>query len=583
MPRHAPVNAAAAAPGDGTSHAARAVAPAVPGLVIGGTGSNAGKTSFTLALLCALRRRGLTARAAKTGPDYIDAAFHAALTGQPAANLDTWMCREAAPSPDEQPLRAGRGLPPGLQRIFQRMTLPGTPQGAEQKAPDQISPPPGQSTQGLLTPGQMTPDLLVVEGAMGLFDGGHKGAGCTAHLAALLELPVLLVLHAGGMGQSAAALAEGFLRHRPAWSKGPVRFLGMVCTHVGSARHADLLREVLAPLGEQAGAPLLGLLPRQGAPELSSRHLGLVEAREALPEMDRTSLALWIEAHCDLDRLLALTKAPGTVAMAAPLPSQPRQAVGQPQSARFFPPAPTKAKRKKRTLTVGLAWDAAFSFCYADLPALLGELGAEVRTFSPLRDAAPPAGCAGLYFPGGYPELHARDLAANTPLHEALRALARQGMPIYGECGGYMYLMRSLRTAGAGDEAAPATFAMSGLLPRTCAMGEAKAALGYRAGLALENWPEPAHGRPQPENAATPRPLWVRGHEFHYAREEQTPLPPHCAPLWKLHDSRGRFLRDEGCRLGSVAGSWLHCYPEGARRFWRAWLRACAAYLRATP
>ena len=156
--------------------------------------------------------------------------------------------------------------------------------------------------------------------------------------------------------------------------------------------------------------------------------------------------------------------------MAAPLPSQPRQAVGQPQSARFFPPAPTKAKRKKRTLTVGLAWDAAFSFCYADLPALLGELGAEVRTFSPLRDAAPPAGCAGLYFPGGYPELHARDLAANTPLHEALRALARQGMPIYGECGGYMYLMRSLRTAGTGDEPGPATFAMSGLLPRSCAM-----------------------------------------------------------------------------------------------------------------
>ena len=203
---------------------------------------------------------------------------------------------------------------------------------------------------------------------------------------------------------------------------------GLALRRPHSQIHAALLREVLGPLGEQAGAPLLGLLPRQGAPELSSRHLGLVEAREALPEIDRASLASWIEEHCDLDRLLALAGARSTGTTAGPLPDQPQQAAGQPQPARFFPPVPTAGRRKKRPFAVGLAWDAAFSFCYADLPALLGELGAEVRTFSPLRDAAPPAGCAGLYFPGGYPELHARALAANTPLHAALHALARQGM-----------------------------------------------------------------------------------------------------------------------------------------------------------
>ena len=110
---------------------------------------------------------------------------------------------------------------------------------------------------------------------------------------------------------------------------------------------------------------------------------------------------------------------------------------------------------------------------------------------------------------------------------------------------------------------------MSRLLPRSCSLGQTRAALGYRAGLAAANWLE---------TGSPTRPLWVRGHEFHYAQEEASPLPSACQPLWKLYDSQGRFLRDEGCRLGSVAGSWLHCYPEGSRRFWRAWLRTCAAY-----
>ena len=562
--------------------------PNIPGLVIGGTGSNAGKTTFTLALLCALHDRGLRARAAKTGPDYIDAAFHALLTGQPAANLDTWMCRESAPSPAERPLQTGRVLPAGLQRVFERMRTPTLHAGAGD----------AQAASALAAP----PDLLVVEGAMGLFDGGHKGAGSTAHLAALLGLPVLLVLNAGGMGQSVAALAEGFLHHRPAWAAAaPPRFLGMVCTHVGSARHADLLRTSLTPLAKEAGVPLLGLLPREGAPHLPSRHLGLVEAREALPTVDRQALSQWLEQHCDLDRLLKLA---GTVIFRRPASTEHASATGcqpatgiiqsaghepypaaqQPPPDRFFPLAeasppqsnngPTRRKPAARELVVGLAWDQAFSFCYADLPAMLHELRARVVTFSPMRDSAPPAACSGLYFPGGYPELHAPALATNASMHAALQSLAGRGMPIYGECGGYMYLMRAIQPAGQptrqqdGQQGGQA-YAMSGLLPRSCSLGQTRAALGYRAGLAAASWLE---------TGSPTRPLWVRGHEFHYAQEEASPLPPACQPLWKLYDSQGTFLRDEGCRLGSVAGSWLHCYPEGSRRFWRAWLRTCAAY-----
>lgn len=541
--------------------------PSMPGLVIGGTGSNSGKTTLTLALLCALHERGLVARAAKTGPDYIDAAFHAVLTGQPAANLDTWMCHESAPSPAERPLSGDRGistgLPAGLKRVFARMATPDQPQTDTHAVP--------------------TPDVLVVEGAMGLFDGGYKGAGSTAHLAALLGLPMLLVLNAGGMGQSVAALAEGFLRHRPAWAGvRPLRFLGMVCTHVGSARHADLLRQSLAPLCKSSGVPLLGLMPRQGAPSLPARHLGLVEAHEVLPGVDRKALAQWAEDHCDLDLLLRKAGAdtlrrlpPVNVITPAPQPQKQPEILPASPTTRFFPAASTVARRGKRFLRIGMAWDEAFSFCYADLPAVLGELKAEVVLFSPLRDTTPPAGCAGLYFPGGYPELHAERIADNAAMRAALHSLAALGMPIYGECGGYIYLMRSLLLNGQ-------QYAMSGLLPRSCAVGQTKAALGYRAARALAAWPTVNNRTSSnPENSAITRPLWVRGHEFHYAQEQPDPLPVQCSPLWQLHDSQGRLLRADGCRTGSMAGSWLHCYPEGSRRFWRAWLGLCTAYLSA--
>ena len=134
--------------------------------------------------------------------------------------------------------------------------------------------------------------------------------------------------------------------------------------------------------------------------------------------------------------------------------------------------------------------------------------------------------------------------------------------------------MRSLRMEGQPELR---EYAMAGLLPLHCVLGKTRAALGYRAALALPGWPE----RPErPDRLKTPaadqpgsNPLWVRGHEFHYASEDEGPLPPHCAPLWQLHDSKGVLLRQEGCRCGSVAGTWLHCYPEGSRTFWRAWLK----------
>lgn len=485
-----------------------------PGLLVAGTASGAGKTVATLGLIRALRGLGLKVRAAKCGPDFIDTAFLAAASGAPAANLDGWMC---SPGRTRQP----RSLPRGLARVARRL----------------LAPQAGNA-----------PDLWVVEGVMGLYDGAPGGGGSAAQLAALLDLPVLLVLDVRGMGQSAAALAEGFLRHAP--RGGRPRFLGVLCARSGGDAHEALLRRALAPALREARCRLAGFLPRADAPRLASRHLGLVEAREALAAMDLDALGRWFAAHCDLAGLLRdLGVAPPAHGPGL-APTAADDAAGA--AAGFFP------FRGRRGPRIGIARDAAFSFCYADLPALLAELGAEPVFFSPLADAAPPQGCAGLYFPGGYPELHAEALAANAAMLAALRALAARGIPIYGECGGYIYLMRELEADGR-------RHALAGLLPLACRLGDRAAALGYR-----EAAPEPGW-LPDGASPAT-APLLARGHEFHYARRTSDALPPGCAPLWRVRDGAGQERGPEGCRRGPVAGSWLHLYPEGSRAFWKAWL-----------
>ncbi len=214
-------------------------------------------------------------------------------------------------------------------------------------------------------------------------------------------------------------------------------------------------------------------------------------------------------------------------------------------------PTPRRARRRNaRPVRVGIAHDAAFRFCYADLPALLQELGAEPHFFSPMSDTAPPH-CDALYFPGGYPELYARELSANTSMLTALRALAQQGVLMYGECGGFIYMMRELVDHDGGR------WPMAGLLPLSCRMGPRWAALGYRL----------CEGK-------------YRGHEFHYG---QIGNATEHIPLWQsVRDGSGNELGPQGCRVGNISGSWVHLAPEGARPFWRAWLDLARAG-RATP
>lgn len=435
-----------------------------PGLILSAPASGAGKTVLTLAITRALQKRGLRVALAKSGPDYIDTAFHAAVTRRPAINLDAW----AMPAAMIRALAADAGR---------------------------------------------DADIVLCEGAMGLFDGvlvdGRADVGSTADLAALLGWPVVLALDVRGQGASAAALVRGFAGHR-----SDVHIAGVIGNHVASERHGALVRAALAEL---PGPPLLGLVARDARLTLPERHLGLVQAGEH-PALQAflDAAAARIEDAIDLDALVALAR-----------PARIRAGV-----ASLLPPPGQR---------VAIARDQAFAFAYDWLLGGWRAKGCELAPFSPLADEAPDARADAVYLPGGYPELHAGRLAANAAFRDGLRAAAERGAQVYGECGGYMALGAAL------IDATGARHAMAGLLPLVSSFAERKLHLGYRSAAALAAFPFGGAG------------ARFRGHEFHYATVVEEGAG---APLFALSDAAGAALPAAGriARQGQglVAGSFLH-------------------------
>jgi cobyrinic acid a,c-diamide synthase len=420
----------------------------IAGLIVGAARSGAGKTTVTLGLIAALRRRGLAVRTAKSGPDYIDPAFHAAASGRPGVNLDSW------------------AMPPGLL--------------------DALAP-----TDG---------DVLVVESAMGLFDGvaappGRSGSA--ADLATRFGLPVLLVLDISGQAQTAAAIAHGFRHQDPA-----VAIAGVVLNQVASERHRRMAADAIAA----TGLPVLGAIPRDASLTLPERHLGLVQAAEhpaLAAHLDR--LADLAARHLDLDAILAAAR-----------PLRP----GVPSRAGRIPPPGQR---------IALAQDAAFSFVYPHILTGWRAAGAEILPFSPLADDPPPPQADAAWLPGGYPELHAARLAAATRFRSGLHRFAAT-RPVHGECGGYMAL-------GAGlVDADGQRHAMTGLLSHSTSFARRKLHLGYRVAQLTD---------------ATR----VRGHEFHYTTLAD---PGDDAPFATLFDAAGTALGPAGGRRGHVSGSFFH-------------------------
>ena len=427
------------------------------GLLVSAPRSGGGKTTVALGLMRALRRRGRAVAAAKCGPDYIDPAFHEAAIGRPSINLDSW------------------AMAPSLMGDLARRAAEGS-------------------------------DLLVAEGAMGLFDGVAAPAGrsgSSADIAAAFGWPVLLVLDVSGQAQSAGAVALGFASFDPR-----TVVAGVVLNRAGSARHRRLVTEGI----ERAGLPVLGALPTSPDIVLPERHLGLVQAEETVELFGRLDrLADFVEAHADIDRIAALARPsrfePGACGSIAP-PGQ----------------------------RIAVARDAAFSFLYPHLLQAWRDAGAEILFFSPLADEAPAPDCDACWLPGGYPELHAGRLASAARFIEGVRRFALR-RPVHGECGGYMVLGSAL------IDAEGVSHPMLDLLGVATSFADRRMTLGYREAELLEDGPLGRRGD-----------LW-RGHEFHYATIAD---PGGDAAFALVRDAHGADPVPAGSRRGHVSGSFFH-------------------------
>ncbi len=363
--------------------------------------------------------------------------------------------------------------------------------------------------------GSLGAKLALVEGVMGLFDGVSGGSeeGSSAQIAKWLGLPVLLVVDARAQARSFAAVVKGFAEFDP-----QLQLAGVIANRVGSERHAEMLQEALASV---AGLPpLLGWLPRQEDISLPERHLGLVTA-EDLQGDHADKLADWVEQHLQLEALLQLASS-RVAAENAPV-----------------------VRPVEKKLRIGIARDQAFCFYYPQNLVLLEQAGAQLVEFSPLSDRRLPDNLAGLYLGGGYPELHARQLAQNVGLRQQILERAEAGLPIYAECGGFMYLCRAIDS-----------WSMCGLFPAQARMLPRRRALGYRqVELTADSLLGPAGTS-------------VRGHEFHYSDVE---MPATLERCYQLGRRGGEQLTTEGYRCKNVLGSYIHLHfgsnPQVAENF----------------
>lgn len=375
-------------------------------------------------------------------------------------------------------------------------------------------------------------DICVVEGVMGLYDGasGTDEAGSTAELAKWLGLPVLLVADARSMARSAAALVQGYAGFDPG-----LDFVGVVLNRVGGAGHRELLTEALW----DGPVPLLGLLPRDEELSLPSRHLGLVTADEGSLTRDMVrGLADWVEQNMDLDRLVR------------DLPEIRTESYAQ------APVSPAGPVDQAPPLRIAVARDKAFCFYYPENLALLEAFGADLVYFSPLAGEGLPRDIQGLYLGGGYPELAAEPLSRNERLRQEVREFSLARGPVYAECGGFMYLLQSLRTLEGKD------YPMAGVFPMRCAMLERFSALGYREALLTEDAPLGKVG------------TRLKGHEFHYSKLlEQPGKDDGVRRAYDLFGRKGALNQAEGYVRGNTLGSYVHAHflsnPETARAFVR--------------
>lgn len=432
--------------------------------LIAGTNSGSGKTTVTLGLMAALQARGLTVQPFKCGPDFIDPGLHRLITGTTSRNLDLWMMGE-------------------------------------------------DSTHATFRTHARQDTVSVIEGVMGMYDGGPSSSGA---LAAALGLVPILVLDVRSMAESSAAIVKGFELFQPATAPR-----GVILNRVASDRHLHLVKTAIEA---HCQAEVLGYLPRSLQFTIPSRHLGLLTEDESpLPPDKVAELSRTIAEYIDLDRLLALGS---------------------------YTPSPDPGSRTEsvppRHCRIAVARDKAFCFYYQDNLDLLQAGGAELIFFSPLEDAHLPRDINGLYLGGGYPELYGQQLSDNHSMIHDIHNWTRSGGATYAECGGFMYLTRGI------TDQENRFHPMVGLYPVSAQMQTRRASLGYRQVTT------------RAPSCFGPAGTIVRGHEFHYSTVE--PMPDSIERIYEVDNGS-----QEGYCLHRTLGGYMHLHfgyaPQVARNF----------------
>lgn len=449
-----------------------------PRVVIAGTNSGVGKTTIVTGLLAALTRTGHAVQPFKVGPDYIDPGFHALASGRDSYNLDTWLV------PEEK-----------LAENFARLS-----EGAE---------------------------LSIIEGVMGLYDGGSAGISSTAAIAKRLQAPVILVINVQSMGQSAGAIALGYKNYDP-----DVRLAGVIVNRVGSPKHAEMVRESI----EQLGIPVLGIIHRNDSLQTPERHLGLTPVTETDPTAVIQQMAKVMHESIDLDRLRAAAE------QAPDLSIESRQELDEPIKVR-----------------IAVAHDAAFSFYYPTSLQYLERLGAELVHFSPLTDKELPSDIDGIILGGGFPEMFLDALSENREMLTEMKQAADDGMPIYAECGGLMYLCESV------TDFAGTRYPLTGIVPATTQMEKKLQRVGYVTATA------------QQDSIIATKGATLRGHEFHFSTllPENDEIYPWA---YELIGSRNVTPHKEGYVSQNVLASYLHLAWDGSPQAARRFLTVCHDY-----
>lgn len=430
--------------------------------MVAGVSSGSGKTTVTLGIISALKNRGLSVSAFKCGPDYIDTSYHSFVSGNPAINLDLWMMEES-----------------GLKECFKRNSNDS--------------------------------DCSIIEGVMGLFDGvdSKSNFGSSAHIAEMIDVPVILVVDCSGMARSLAAVVKGYCEFMP-----ELKVAGIIANRVGSSHHANLLKDAL---DSKKLPPLLGYLTIDNSLTLEERHLGLIPEVEKKQKNDFfIRLAEKIEKEINIDLLLECSV-----------------------KIRMKADSEKDSLKKGKKIKIGVAKDEAFSFYYPENLRAFENAGADLVYFSPIHDKKLPKKLDMIYIGGGYPEIYVEELSNNSSMKDSIKAFAESGKTVYAECGGLMYLSSKLVQDNG------ISYSMCEVLPITTVMDKQLRRLGYRE---IQTTIDSLLG---------PAGTTIRGHEYHYSYMEDD---SQIINIYKLSYPLNSDLKSVGYMYNNVLASYVHLY-----------------------